>query len=125
MQVLPGRYRSDAPEITSFQPSHLPFHIFLQIAVVSIAGPYRGGKSFFLNSLMRELKQKDGEGALVDGDAEENGGFEVSNLLPDGDGVGTEAITIRIIPGCMNLLPGDPETALILVDSPGLFSPSR
>lgn len=37
----------------------------------------------------------------------------------------TDAVSVHLLPGCMNPLPAHPGTALLLIDSPGLLTPNR
>ena len=79
-----------------------------KLALVSIIGPYRTGKSTLLNRLMPERVP--------------SGVFSVGHTVQPH----TEEVSLYVLPPCAvtNLgLPAD--TALVFVDTPGLFAPNR
>jgi hypothetical protein len=79
--------------------------------ILFLQGPYRTGKSFLLNQLLRLLVT---DVAL----AEQLRAFTVGNTVqPE-----TEDVSVFIIPACASPIKG---TTLLLLDSPGLFSLNR
>lgn len=100
--------------------------------MVSIAGPYREGKSYFLNYLAdRVAARRDEASVSVDpagGTGTGAGGAEGVDVRPfrtsstvNGD---AREVSVLMLPGCMNPLPEQPGTALVLLDTPGLLAPS-
>ena len=79
-------------------------------ADVVLQGPYRTGKSFLLNQLVRNL------GSRVVPDSYNV--FAVGNTVQ----AMTEDVSVFIVPACASPVPG---TALLYLDSPGLFAPNR
>lgn len=100
-----------------------------------MAGPYRTGKSYFLNHLVHQLapSPSGGDGSDLTGLGDRP--FHVADALSssaDGeDGAGSGAgngadderdvvLSALVLPGCLNALPDKPGTAVVLLDSPGL-----
>ena len=97
-----------------------------QIAVVSITGPQRSGKSYFLNRLAKQISQRPSDPASPEGVQEEPGRewedpFDTSTTMNAGKG----DVSVHIIPGCANPLPESPGTALLLLDTPGMRTLQR
>ena len=82
-----------------------------RVAVISIAGGYRSGKSFFLNQLLPRAS------------AEQRGHFMVGDTTE----AQTEEVQVHVIPGCALQSFGlqDSDLTVLFMDTPGLYSPNR
>lgn len=97
------------------------------MAVISIAGGYHLPNSLLLNSLVAELVGAGGENAEQgDGDPEGKPGhpFPVLDPLSARESA-AYTMSATLLPGCSNPLRNHPGTALLVVDSPGLYAPQR
>ena len=103
-----------------------------KVAVVSIAGPYRTGKSYFLNYFANQVVARSSDPPRVAGEFSFDLPFKTSPTVDvwnagDGGGGGETAgeVVYHLLPACANPLPEQPDTALLLVDAPGLMDPRR
>ncbi|CAN0417439.1 unnamed protein product, partial [Ectocarpus fasciculatus] len=100
-----------------------------KVAVVSIAGPYTTGKSYFLNYFANHVLANGFDPPKEPGSFNFEPPFPTSPTLnvEGGGGGGGEAGLCRfqLVPACAKPLPDQEGTALLLLDTPGLMTPRR
>ncbi|CAN0495466.1 unnamed protein product, partial [Hapterophycus canaliculatus] len=96
-----------------------------QIAVASISGPYRTGKSYFLNYVANQILARATDPPRDPGTFSFTRAFQTSPGIDSDGGSGGGDCFFQLLPACANPLPDQPGTALLLLDTPGLMAPRR
>lgn len=96
-----------------------------KIAVVSAAGPYRTGKSYFLNYFANHVLALGSDPPRVPGSFDFERPFQTSPTVNVDSDDASGRVHCHLLPACANPLPGHSDTALLLLDTPGLMAPRR